>query len=208
MDSMAVRGLSAAAGRSADTVAAIVFVCSANQCRSPIAEQIARRVAADLGREVNICSMGLLPGGRPSPRLGVSVAAEAGLVLGDHCSRSVDWPALTEANLVLTMTRAQARELVARDSALWPRTFTLKQFNQYIVTNPIPRLSDLESWLTSVHEARTLSELIGNNTPDEIADPMGRSVRTWRRVIAEIDREVTLAMTALATVLPRHPRAA
>jgi protein-tyrosine-phosphatase len=84
----------------------ILFVCTGNTCRSPMAEAIATRLVADgavAGVEARSAGVGAFPGAPPSGGA-VRVAARRGLDLREHRAtlltrREVEW-----ADLILTMS--------------------------------------------------------------------------------------------------------
>jgi protein-tyrosine-phosphatase len=66
----------------------VLFVCAGNICRSPFAEGLARRLAAERGLDVEFASAGeiALDGDR-CPADAVSVAKEYGVDLSSHRAR-------------------------------------------------------------------------------------------------------------------------
>lgn len=66
----------------------VIFVCTGNTCRSPTAEAIARRLAAERGMDVTFASAGAgAAEGLPASDGAVLVAMERGLDLSGHRSR-------------------------------------------------------------------------------------------------------------------------
>ncbi|HEY2644702.1 MAG TPA: hypothetical protein VGI56_13190 [Galbitalea sp.] len=173
----------------------ILFVCAANQCRSPLAEAIARREAGNL--PVRFASAGLLEGGHGMPPTGVKVAADLGLDLSEHRSDQVDYSALLGFDVVLTMTRAQARELVAEEPELWPRVFTVKQFSRWITEHSPPPSGRLGTWLATKAADRSRSELLGSDPADEVRDPLTSPARVWRSVASELTEHIRTILAAL-----------
>lgn len=53
----------------------VLFICTANRCRSPLAEQLMRRALQRLQVDALVASAGFLPGGFATPSVGVRVAA-------------------------------------------------------------------------------------------------------------------------------------
>jgi protein-tyrosine phosphatase len=173
----------------------ILLVCTANQCRSPLAAAIATRDAA--GLPVQFDSAGLIEGGHRTPTTGIRVAAELGLDLSHHVSQQVDLSSAADYAVVLTMTREQARELVADAPALWPRVFTLKQFARWLRDHPYPGGIDLRSWLGIEAEHRTKLDLVGANRDDDVRDPLRSSARVWRYVADDLETHLQLVLRAL-----------
>jgi protein-tyrosine-phosphatase len=89
----------------------IVFVCTANACRSPLAEGLLREQLAGRFPDVDIASAGTLASlGGATPE-GVRAAAELGADISRHRSQAVTEHLMSRAGLVLAMTREHARWL-------------------------------------------------------------------------------------------------
>lgn len=81
----------------------LLFICSGNTCRSPLAEAIARAEARRRGLVGVECrSAGTFAwGGQPAASNGILVGREHGLDLEEHRSRELDHGLLAWADLVL-----------------------------------------------------------------------------------------------------------
>lgn len=124
----------------------LLFVCTGNTCRSPMAETIAKKLLADkLGckieelpdRGVLVASAGLsaMMGGFPSPEA-VEVMSEMGLDLRDHESQPLTEKLVRDADLICTMTRGHRQALVSQ----WPQAAARTRLlcrNQTDVADPI-----------------------------------------------------------------------
>ena len=150
-------------------MSSLLFVCTANMCRSPLAAAMMRRAVAS-DRTVEVASAGRLPGGNRVPETGIRVGAERGLDLREHVSTQLEPALLGTADVVLTMTREQARDLVAEDVELWPRVFTVKQFARWLAENPVPAEGLSAAWLSEQASARRGLELIGADDADDVRD--------------------------------------
>ncbi len=94
----------------------VLFVCTGNICRSPMAEVLLRALlAGDEARaDWRTHSAGVwTTDGRPASEHGVAEMAQRGLDLRHHRSRNVTREMMVEASLVLTMTHAHSEALVA-----------------------------------------------------------------------------------------------
>lgn len=90
----------------------LLFVCTGNTCRSPLAEALTRLEAEARGAEVTVSSAGTFAAdGATASLQSVRAAARRGADLGAHRSRPLGPEALASADLVLVMTPAHLRAL-------------------------------------------------------------------------------------------------
>jgi len=84
----------------------LVFVCTGNTCRSPLAEAIARRYAADRGwTQLDIGSAGVAAGGgTPASSGSIDAAEQIGLDLRGHTSTPLTADVVEASDLILTMS--------------------------------------------------------------------------------------------------------
>lgn len=83
----------------------LLFVCTGNTCRSPLAEAIARHVAAARGlADVTVGSAGTSAWpDAPASDGSLLVALEHGLDIGDHRARQLSPELVREADVILAM---------------------------------------------------------------------------------------------------------
>lgn len=84
----------------------VLFVCTGNTCRSPMAESIALRMAAERGwTDVTFASAGTSAWeGAPASDGALLVAMERGLDLNSHRAQVLSGDLITRADLVLVMS--------------------------------------------------------------------------------------------------------
>lgn len=108
----------------------VLFVCTGNTCRSPLAEGLARKMLADrLGctedelpaRGFWMLSAGVAAfGGSPASPESADIAAEFGADIQSHRSRPVNPQLLAAADDVIAMTRGHAYSLAANYPDIGP----------------------------------------------------------------------------------------
>lgn len=113
----------------------VLFVCTGNTCRSPLAEALAKKALADKfgcavdalpGRGFWVLSAGVAAyGGSAASEESVTVAAEFGAELGGHRSRPVNPQLLMAADDVIAMTRSHLHALAARYPGAGPTAVLL-----------------------------------------------------------------------------------
>ena len=97
----------------------ILFVCTGNTCRSPMAEAIARAAAAARGlSDVEVGSAGISAwDGAPASDGALLVGMERGLDLAAHRSRALTPALVREADLILAMSPAHRDRVEALGGA-------------------------------------------------------------------------------------------
>ena len=82
----------------------VLFVCTGNTCRSPLAEAMARRMIAARGLDITVSSAGTgAVGGAPASDGSLLVGLERDLDLSTHRARALTRELVREADLVLCM---------------------------------------------------------------------------------------------------------
>jgi protein-tyrosine phosphatase len=179
----------------------VLMVCTANYCRSPIAEQLL--TAASTARfgpgwwTVGSAGTAAYPV-RPIHEYSAQVLMERNAFLEGHRSRVLDAAMLRGADLVLTATREHRSAVVRLLPAAIGRTFTMLQFAR--LTRMVPPLHGSDPAQLGrelVVEAKAARPLLQPVPPeeDDLPDPMGRPLEEFERCAARLD-DVVAAMLA------------
>lgn len=164
----------------------ILVVCTANICRSVMAERfLIRAIAARGVRGATVGSCGLLFDDEPASDPVIAVLDEMGIDARDHRSRKCTPEILADADLVVTMERRHARELAVSLDGVSPRIHTLGG-----LVDGLAGLEDASGTpaerVGRVSAGREASALLGSG-PDEVADPHGRPTRVHRKAAARLE---------------------
>ncbi|MSY79790.1 MAG: hypothetical protein F2694_09085, partial [Actinobacteria bacterium] len=151
-------------------VESILVVCTANICRSPIAERLLQREAEQRGVAVEVSSAGVLARqNMPAASGSVVALAALGCDLSDHISRPMDELA-EQADLVLTMEAAHIPAVAHGERALFLRTFTLREITSRArEVGPRGELT-LEEWIQNLNQGRTAQGVLSSTNLD-VSDP-------------------------------------
>jgi protein-tyrosine phosphatase len=149
----------------------ILFVCTGNTCRSPMAEAIARKLIADRlrcrpdeleDRGVIVQSAGLSAmGGGPAATEAMDVMSAIGLDLAAHESQPLTGQMVRYADLIFPMTRSHRQAILSQ----WP-------------------------------EAASRTELLAVDQSD-IADPIGGPPDVYRRCAVQLQQELEARIAKL-----------
>jgi len=92
----------------------ILFVCTGNTCRSPMAAALMRRLLAENElNDIEVLSAGLAATNEPASRHAIEAVAEYGLDITNHRSHSVTRDLWESADVIAVMGESHANMLTA-----------------------------------------------------------------------------------------------
>lgn len=106
----------------------ILFICTGNTCRSPMAEGLLRKLARERGIDLEVRSAGV------SAIPGTSISRHAAAILGDEgvsdvkASSQVNKELVAWADLILTLTGGHKRHVLQYFPQAVSKTHTLKEY--------------------------------------------------------------------------------
>ncbi|MBN2010373.1 low molecular weight protein arginine phosphatase [candidate division KSB1 bacterium] len=142
----------------------INFVCSGNSCRSPMAEGLLKKMLYDKYKDkVKIHSSGTLGiNNNPATLNAIAVAQEKGIDISSHRSKGLTLEQMAEADLIFALAENHFEYMLTYFPEYQENVFLLKSF------------------------------ATGSDRPFRLSidDPIGQSMRVYRRVINEIEKEL------------------
>lgn len=137
----------------------ILFVCTGNTCRSPMAEALFNNAVlhSRLPYRVVSSSSGLhaVRGDRVSPEV-LSLLSQEGLDLSEHSARQLNQTLVEDSDLILVMAGTHKHELCSIFPDAVNKTYLLKEFAGE------------------------------DHAPGDITDPLGQGLEKYQQVLEEI----------------------
>lgn len=177
---------------------AVLYVCTGNVCRSPMAELL-MRAWGDPRSDLVVGSAGLHAlVGRPVDEGSATVLAELGVNPTRHRARQFEPWMAEEADLVLTAERAHREQIMTQVPSAFRRTFTMKELARIL-----PRIEigpDRAATVASAAAHRALAPRPDEPEDDDVADPYRLPVRHAATAATEIIATVKQALAVFGAV--------
>jgi len=177
----------------------VLFVCTGNICRSPMAERLFRLRVADF--EISTASAGVAGlVGHPMDATSATVLRELGGEPIGHVARRLEPALIQHADLLLTADLSHRSAIMQTEPLSFMRTFTLREFGRLGADLPPLRgpVSDdlLRDRVREVSSRRGQAEPVAARE-DAIADPFSAPISLVRTVGQQISVAVDGVVRAL-----------
>ena len=184
----------------------VLVVCTGNICRSPIAEGMLRdALSARFGEDApTVSSAGTLGvEGSPATPEAVTAAGERGVDIAAHRARRLAQVPV-DADLVIAMAE-EHRDILGHESGLGERSFTLKELVRLLESlPPVSPGAGPDSLRERVDQARAARRagFAGNPLDEDVPDPIGMPLLTYRATAWELDEWVARLVDGLYGAVP------
>lgn len=174
----------------------ILFVCTGNTCRSPLAEGLLRRMAEQNGWDLEVQSAGVSAmNGGPISNNSMQILIQSGFK-GSITSSDLDPKKIQWADLILTMTGSHKRHVIQRFPDAIDKTYTLKEFaddgNDQERDEFFSELQLKQALGKGINGEERLRIMQYNaRTPDyDISDPYGGPMAVYQQTASEIKQQL------------------
>ena len=153
----------------------ILFVCSGNSCRSPMAAGLLqKKLFPKYGNKVKIHSAGTLGIEKnPATLNAIEVAKEKGVDISSHYSKGIKKDDVAEADIIFAL-------------ADYHKEYFQQHFSKYI-----ENVFLLKTFATGSDKPLNVS----------VNDPIGQSLKVYRNTISQIDKELSRILPQLELLI-------
>ncbi len=108
----------------------ILFVCTGNTCRSPMAQALLEDKAKNLGLDIKVKSAGIFAlDGQSASRGAIEALKADGIDISSHRASPIYKDLLEEADLILTMSVSHKEALLSKYDFIKGKVYTLKEYS-------------------------------------------------------------------------------
>ena len=173
----------------------LLFVCTANRCRSPMAEYLAQRSLAERQIGAKVVSAGRLDSGAHVSPGAQAAMARGGIYVSSHISARHDPETLSDADLVLVMERSHLTDVYQTQPDALDHAFTLGEFPALLDALPDDQSDTNEAGpaqrarrrVALAHLARDPQHILIDDDSTDIVDPIGRRNMHYRRTAKQLE---------------------
>lgn len=176
----------------------ILILCTANICRSPMAEALLRAELEAGGMDARVHSAGFLYDNASAEPFAVETMRGLGLDISEHRSRIVQPDMLEQADVVLTMTRTHVRDAALKAPSSFGKIFPIKELARVGSVLGVRQVGQpLTDWLTRAAADRSPATYLADLQRDAVEDPVGGSISQFRTCSEELT-QILATVTQLA----------
>lgn len=140
----------------------ILFVCTGNICRSPLAEYYARHIFQERGLPYRTASAGFIPVSVAISSHSFSVLNQEGIQAGEHYSQHLNEDLIRRAWCILTMEKDHREMLIKAYPASKHKIYTLSRFCGFKGDVEDPFRQDMEKYVNTYQLIKKYIDIVAD----------------------------------------------
>ena len=184
----------------------ILFVCTGNTCRSPMAEAFLKDHFMKTSLEIEVISAGIeAKKDAGATEKAIRVMKNFNIDISDHSTRLISRDIVEKAELVIAMTRPHELSISKIQQQARNRTFLAGEIVRLgSLASKLEESSSFKSWIEELHSARG-GHMTSGRAGDEVLDPFDKPLEEYEKIAMRINGICEVLCKLLTSEANKNP---